>query len=850
MIRRLAGWGLCVLALAALAMPWRASAHAPSADLGRVARVIAPDGAETVTGYDGAIVTVTDPAGAKRQTTPDALGRIVEVVEAPGAQGYLTNYAYDARGNLQQVTQGSQTRTFAYDTLGRLVSATNPESGKTCYGEMVSGLCQARYDGNGNLLKKTDARGVVTTMGYDALNRATSKSFSNGDSAVSFVYDANQAIAGVSTENRPVGRLVSVSNAAGATVYRWDGMGRPLASRQTPAGSVPYVFEYAHKPAGLASMTYPSGRRVEWSYDEAGRTHSVTGLKAGNATNYLTGATYAPHGGLAEFQFGGVKIEQICYNNRMQPVGIRVGANPTAGCAGAGGDLLHLTLGYGAANNNGNVRTQVIQAPGGNFAQTYNYDPLNRLCSVREVQATTPWGPHACGDMQGLFGGEAWRQTFGFDQFGNQWVAQHLGASMPYSGLRPTQQSNINAANNRLAEVANQIAFDAAGYQTRHGGWTLVHDAEGRIKTATPSSGSAASYEYDGEGRRVKKTVGSTSTWFVYNAMGELAAEYLASAPSGAAATHYVTTDHLGSTRLVTDAAGNVVSRHDYLPFGEEIPAGMGGRTAAMGYVANAALTQRFTGKERDAETGLDFFLARYMSSVQGRFTSPDKPFADQTPFDPQSWNLYSYTRNNPLKYIDRTGEAIETLWDALNIGIGVTSFVDNVQTGNYGAAALDALGVVVDSAAAVVPLIPGGAGAGIKAVRAADRVADAADLATTSNRIDNAVDASGTTASLVTDTAQGKIAQGAANPKVKEALARGQEAHKQANYGPGFKKEVTLPSGKRMDAYNKTDKRVVELKPANPRAVNRGEKQVKQYCKECDDVYGPGHTGEVRTYR
>ena len=166
MTRRLAGWGLCVLALAALAMPWRASAHGLSADLGRVARVIAPDGAETMTGYDGAIVTVTDPAGAMRQTTSDALGRIVEVVEAPGAQGYLTNYAYDARGNLKQVTQGSQTRTFAYDTLSRLVSATNPESGITCYGEMVSGLCQARYDGNGNLLKKTDARGIVTTMGY------------------------------------------------------------------------------------------------------------------------------------------------------------------------------------------------------------------------------------------------------------------------------------------------------------------------------------------------------------------------------------------------------------------------------------------------------------------------------------------------------------------------------------------------------------------------------------------------------------------------------------------------------------------------------------------------------------
>jgi len=64
-----------------------------------------------------------------------------------------------------------------------------------------------------------------------------------------------------------------------------------------------------------------------------------------------------------------------------------------------------------------------------------------------------------------------------------------------------------------------------------------------------------------------------------------------------------------------------------------------------------------FTGKERDAETGLDYFGARYFSGAQGRFTSPDKPFADQRAQDPQSWNLYSYVRNNPLRYVDETGQ-------------------------------------------------------------------------------------------------------------------------------------------------------------------------------------------------
>jgi RHS repeat-associated protein len=63
-----------------------------------------------------------------------------------------------------------------------------------------------------------------------------------------------------------------------------------------------------------------------------------------------------------------------------------------------------------------------------------------------------------------------------------------------------------------------------------------------------------------------------------------------------------------------------------------------------------------FTGKERDSETGLDWFSTRYMSSAQGRFTSPDEPFGGWDQHDPQSFNLYSYVGNNPLRYTDPDG--------------------------------------------------------------------------------------------------------------------------------------------------------------------------------------------------
>ncbi|MGJ5813326.1 RHS repeat-associated core domain-containing protein [Paludibaculum fermentans] len=146
---------------------------------------------------------------------------------------------------------------------------------------------------------------------------------------------------------------------------------------------------------------------------------------------------------------------------------------------------------------------------------------------------------------------------------------------------------------------------------------------------------------------------------YVYDATGRLAAEYgsVATTPG----VSYLATDHLGSTRHVLN--GGVAKRYDYWPFGEEMLAGTGGRQATE-YNSSVptvgqpdqATGMKFTGKEPDSETGLDYFGARYFSGAQGRFTTPDPLMASARASNSQTWNRYAYALNNPLRYVDPDG--------------------------------------------------------------------------------------------------------------------------------------------------------------------------------------------------
>jgi RHS repeat-associated protein len=146
-------------------------------------------------------------------------------------------------------------------------------------------------------------------------------------------------------------------------------------------------------------------------------------------------------------------------------------------------------------------------------------------------------------------------------------------------------------------------------------------------------------------------------------------------AAAGAQVVEYYHVDAVGSVRALTSQAGQVIERHDYLPFGEECTTG----PCASNPGLNAGQPRKYTGKERDKETGLDYFGARYYGSKIGRFTTVDPVYNWQENLvDPQRWNRYAYARNNPLRYTDPDGKEIAL---AANLSKGDAKFLVNALT-------------------------------------------------------------------------------------------------------------------------------------------------------------------------
>ena len=540
--------------------------------LDRILDVQYPDMAVMRTRYTNNETLTRDPSDKWKKVVSDAFGRINAVIEDPaasmaleglsnaGGSTFTTSYLYDARNNLTSVDQGGRNRSFSYDSMNRLKTASSPETGTSVQegGTNQNGTTRYDYDDAGNVITSQDAAGLAINYVYDIRGRVASKKYSDGTMPdVLYCYDGSTLIGGVcgaapanAAAKNLKGRLTMTSNGVSdQQLTEYDALGRVLQSVQK-TGPDSYPFLYRYNNLALKSVQYPSLRTVGYGFDPFGQVTSV----AAGSTQYVTAVSYADHGAIAGLTLaGGNRYEKTCFNARLQPSAmlLRSQAPGLGDCNDATGNLATLTFAYGGTANNGNLVLQSISdGVGWSTQQTYGYDKLNRLSWAWESPD--------------------WKRTYAYDPWGNRWVdsdpAKTFG--LVVNPNTPQAAEKFSVKNRLVSGVAGD--YDLRGNQLRFNPYTLGYDADNHVKTVASGATPVASYDYDGDGRRVKRTIGSWMTTFVYDAFGQLAAEYEAGTPpadkpAADCTTCYLFVDHLGSTRAVYDSTG-VRSRHDYLP--------------------------------------------------------------------------------------------------------------------------------------------------------------------------------------------------------------------------------------------------------------------------------------------
>lgn len=621
-------------------------------------------GISSLSGLVGTYVIATDASGRKSRSISGIYG-LMRIDEATSMGGTVENdlgtlssphqptyYNYNIKGELTKITHGQQIRYFKYDSLGRLIRVRQPEQtpnanlATTGNPENDQWTAAYSYDVHGNVVSMTDAKDTTITNFYDNAGRTTKRTYTDGTPQVEFFYDG-KGLSSVPQFSR--GALTkAISSVSEDRFTEFDNHGRLLASQQITDGET-YPFEYKYNlSGGLLEQTYPSGRVVKNFLDSDGglsvvNTKAVGGLLKQMASDF----DYASDGSIKKMKLGNGLWETAQFNEMAQLMQVGLGTAATSN------DLFKIDYEYGelsqdgtavdAAKNIGMIARTTTTIPTTSFVQTFKYDAINRLTEAKEKTGATT----------------NWVQTFGYDRFGNRTQFSETVNSIATTNTA-INHPTIDAANNRFTT--------GQGYVYDYNG-NIIADAEGRSFTFNgddkqtevkdTNNNVVGQYFYDGSGARVKKYVPSTgeTTVFVYDAGGALAAEY-STIQNPEPTTSYLTTDHLGSPRVITDGHGEVISRRDFMPFGEDLHAGVGGRSTNLKYSLSGTdnIRKRFTGYEKDDETGLDFAEARMYQNRHGRFTAPDPLLASADPINPQTFNRYIYTGNNPVNNIDPTG--------------------------------------------------------------------------------------------------------------------------------------------------------------------------------------------------
>ncbi len=585
--------------------------------------------------YLNEIATRTDPGGhtytyeydsqgrSKKTVNPDSTYQevyyddISNTISVFDEKQHKKEYHYSWNGLLLWVKEYTNSTEYVftqynYDSSGNLTSFTDANGNTTSYFyDSFFGMTRTTYpdstteeytyDAVGNLLQKKDANGT-TQLTYNAIYQLIEAVYPD-QTSVSFAYDAG-------------GNRILMTDPEGTTSYSYDSRNRCTSITRTIEGEVYTVNRVYDAASRLVSLTYPDQSTVSYEYDPLNRVTSVPGYAQ---------FTYTADSLVESIVYGNNVMTSYQYDTCHRPVAIAAQKNGT--------DLLLMSYQYDSVGNvtqMGYSRRcadqQWVQS-----VETFQYDALDRLLSAQ-------------GDYGVI--------TYAYDSAGNRVMQNDL--TYTYSSV------------NELLSMSDGTTFTYDGNGntlTKTRGtdtWSYTYDTRNLLVQVKKNEQVLASYSYDGDGCRIKKTEWVEplqeyhTTIYIYSGESVI---YEKNVTTGASATYiygptgrmeknvdglrdYYHTDQLGSTRLVTDESGNPVTDVSYSPFGENTSAG-----EKESYL--------YTGKEEDS-TGLYYFGARYYDSETGRFITRD-PLPGSL-LVPQTHNQYVYCLNNPLKYTDPTG--------------------------------------------------------------------------------------------------------------------------------------------------------------------------------------------------
>jgi YD repeat-containing protein len=530
---------------------------------------------------------------------------------SPADPGYAlrTLYTYDTLGNLTCVEQHGdaatgtgcsssptndatspwRVRRFTYDSLGRLLSAKNPESGTISY----------LYDNDGSLLQKTspapNQTGSATqtiSYCYDELHRVTGKAYGAlscplTSTVVSYAYDSGA---------NAKGHLTQMTDQAGTATYSYDVLGRLATETRTLAGannatiSNSVSYEY-NLDSSLYKLHYPSGAVVTykpWNNGSIAVSIPQEAEDQGSGINYVTGGGYGPDLSLTGFISGSGGTAPVTnlfsYNNRLQPCRMTASTGTLpSNCLDTTnhGNVFDISYDFhkgngtaGSGADNGNV-FGITNYKDSNRTQTFTYDPLNRLLSAQNAGTN-------CAAMTVNNKTEYWGNSYTYDAWGNL-----LGKTITKCGA---EHLSVTAdAHNWLHISPNDYQYDAAGNMTYDATSSLNYsfDQENRITGAANYT-----YTYDGDGNRVRKSYGNlagngTLYWYMTPGVvaesdlaGTLKSEYVLfngervarkDFTGSTTSVAYYFSDHLKTASVITDAAGTIKADSDYYPWGGEL---------------------------------------------------------------------------------------------------------------------------------------------------------------------------------------------------------------------------------------------------------------------------------------